>query len=148
MIAYRKSPAEDVSVAIGYCHQMKSLNFIITLATVERILLIFKPVNAMLQDGNMHLALVLPLIDESVEKLEAMRDDDTFPNIWSTAMESFVPPEPKRIRRENTRYIDQVINCRMPAYLSSNSTQTVEDMRRVYISVVDQVTQELKVRFC
>ena len=51
--SYCKSSGEDVAEAIGYSLQIKSLWFVITLATIKVVLLIFKPINAMLQTKTM-----------------------------------------------------------------------------------------------
>lgn len=67
--------------AIGYSHQMKSLLFKVTLATIEAILQVFKPVNSMLQIKELALTAALPLLNHSVEQIRLMRADDTFSNI-------------------------------------------------------------------
>ena len=68
--------------AIGYYLQIKSLWFVITLSTIEVVLLIFKPINAMLQTKTMDLATELPLLDHAIKQIHAKLDEETFSNIW------------------------------------------------------------------
>ena len=51
--------------AIGYSLQIMSLWFVIALVTIKVVLLIFKPINAMLQIKTMDLATALPLVGSS-----------------------------------------------------------------------------------
>lgn len=149
---YSKSPGDDVVEAIGYSHQMKSLRFIISLATVENILLTFKPVNAMLQSKSMDLGTALPLLEECMKTMQDKREDSTFDTIYSEAVAnvSTYEPEPKRarVRRESAAYSGHIVECSLPIYSTNNQLTTSEkDMRRIFTGIVDLVNVELASRF-
>ena len=101
--SYCKSSGEDVAEAIGYSLKIKSLWFVITLATIEVVLLIFKPINAILQTKTMDVATALPLLDHVIQQIHAKRDDETFCNIlfvWSSdSVAEFPECAPKCAKR-------------------------------------------------
>ena len=140
-----KSSGSDVAEAVGYSRQMQSVKFQIIVSTLEVILLVFKPINAMLQSKDMDLSTALPLLDTAVEAVHAMRNDDTFEKIWGEISTTQEPPEPKRLRRESAVLAEYVIESSTSA--SHTGVAPHEEMRRIFTSIVDQVNAELTSRF-
>jgi hypothetical protein len=140
----------DVAEAIGYSHQMKSALFLVSLATVEKILLTCQPVNAMLQSKSASLIMAIPLLENCTTQIKKMRDESSdssaFDGIWSNCQVFIEEPQPKRIRRENTAFVDNIVDCPLPIH-SNQPSNTKEELRKSFLSIVDEVLSEFASRF-
>jgi hypothetical protein len=146
---YSGSSGDDVAEAIGYAKQMKSLQFITSLAIVEKILLTLNPLNSMLQSKSMNLGMALTLLNECIKRIQNMREDGTFDLLLSeststSTVSAFEPPRPKRPHRQSQALVDCIIDCPLPIYGATTGTQ---DMRRLFIEAIDAVDTELNARF-
>jgi len=146
--SHPQASGDEVAESIGYSHQMKSAPICVTLATVKYILLTFQPVNAMLQSKTASLIMALPLLEECTTHIKKMQDDSsTFDAIWNQLDLGTVPDHAsKRIRRENSAFADHIVACSLPIHSNQPSTSK-EELRRSYLTIVDEVLAEFATRF-
>ena len=78
------------------------------------------------------------------------QNDEIFSNIWSVwssdsvaEFPEYAPERAKRVRRENSMLANYAIDCPLPSATQTVSASLKGNLRRAFVSIFDQVIQEL-----
>ena len=173
-IANSSRAAADLSVeAAGLKSKVSKPEFAVMCEFVVRILETLKPSNKMLQGQSCNMSAAMNLIQSEIATLEVMRNDETFEDIVRKAgigsspvsvtssepaqsvddMVSLVsdhqdlnPPKVKRARIQSKLLKDTLVTSTLGQ--DSWEIRPLVQMKQVFFGLLDNVTGELKARFC
>ena len=102
----------------------------------------FAQANNILQAENNDLSTGMTFVSPSVETIHHLRTENKFCDIWDELVTQ-IDAHSRRTRRDNTLLRDYVVE-----ETTENNKMNEEEILRLFYSTLDQIINEIDVRFC
>ena len=101
----------------------------------------FDPANNILQAENTDFSPGMTLVAVCVENVRNLRTEEKFCDIWNEVVTQ-IDAHSRRTRRDNALLQDYVVE-----ETTGNNEMNKDDMRRIFYSTLNQVNNDIDVRF-